>query len=149
MWPMKPRKTALLLVLWVLLGVPCIALSFGALVAAFGSHSFFFSLPPLASFFVGAAYGGVCALLSAVPRFFLFYLWVMLSRFLGDIDTSRSRIAIGMTIWALPEAIVVTKLAGGDAFFPTLGTLALAAWLPRALVKALRPGVFQAPAALT
>jgi hypothetical protein len=140
---MKPRNTALLLAFWELLGIPCIALTSGALLAAFSSSSFFFSLPPSASFLIGAAYAGIYALLRAVPHFFLLYLWVMLSRFLGDIDTSRARIAIGMTLWALPEAIAFAKLGGGEAFFPTLGTLALAAWLPRALVKALRPGVFQ------
>lgn len=142
---MNPRKTVLLLVFWELLGVPCIALTFGALLAAFGSSSFFFSLPPFASFTIGAAYGGIYALLRAVPHFFMLYVWVMLSRSLGDIDTSRTRIAIGMTLWALPEAIAFAKLGGGSAFFPTLGTLAFAAWLPRSLVKALRPGVFQEP----
>src|SRR5262245_11940634 len=137
-----PPKTIALLVLWVVFEVPCIALTFGV-VLAFGTGGFFFSMPPLGGFTIGVMYGGIYALLRAVPRVFVLYLWVMLSRSLGDIDTSRARIAIGMTLWALPEAIACAKLVGGSAFFPTLGILALAAWLPRVVVKALPPGVFQ------
>jgi len=140
---MQPKKTGFLLVLWVVLEVPCIALTLGVVLAAFGTGGFFFSMPPLGSFMIGVMYGGIYALLRAVPHYFTLYLWVMLSRGLGDIDTSRTRIAIGMVVWALPEAIAFAKLVGGSAFFPTLGILALGAWLPRAVVKALRPGVFQ------
>jgi len=142
---MKPTSTVRLLILWELCEVPCIALAAGSVLAVFGSSGSFFSLPPSASFVIGAGYGGIYALLRSVPHFFALYLWVMLSRFFGDVDVTRTRLAIAMTVWALPEAIIFAELGGGDAFFPVLFVLALGAWLPRALVPPLRPGVFQEP----
>jgi hypothetical protein len=140
---MSRRGTVRLLALWALLSVPCIAVTAGCLLAGLGKSGFFFDLPPEAKFIVGAWQGGVYALLRCLPHFLALYLWVALSRFFGDIDISRARILVGMAIWALPEAIVFTKLAGPEAFLATWLALALGCWLPRALVKALRPGVFQ------
>ena len=67
--------------------------------------------------------GGIYALVRSLPNLLALYLWVKLSRFFGDIDVSRARILIGMAIWALPEAIIVTKLIGFDGFFPVWLTI--------------------------
>jgi hypothetical protein len=134
--------TARLILLWNSLAVPCVALSSGAVLAVLGENSWLY-FSPAQSFVLGAVYGAAYALIRFLPNLVVLYLWVSVSRFFGDIDVSRTRLLIGMALWALPEAIVLTKLGGSELFFPAWLTIVVSSWLPRAFVPALRPGVFQ------
>jgi hypothetical protein len=143
-----PTDTRLLFT-WIAASVPSTAL-----VAAVGAAAYDLIWPPSGGFFsidfgpggsalIGGLYGGGYALLLAAPHFVSLWVWVSLARFLGDTDTSRFRVGVGMLFWSLPQAIVVAKLGTPELFVVAWWTVALGLWLPRAVIHSLAPGAFQ------
>lgn len=137
-----------LLWFWTLASIPATGIASGVAHvlhdALLDSPGGFLSLPLGEGmlFLIGGATGLAWGAGLSIPHLFLLRLWVGVSRFFGDTDVTLGRIFIGMSLWALPQAVAVGVVAGGAGFLAAWLVVTAGLWLPRAVVRRLRPGVF-------
>jgi len=135
------------LVLWLVLFVPSTGLAAGLVSVSYElvmqpSGFFGVGLGAGISWGIGFVYGACWALVLTLPYAFTLWLWVKLSRFFGDTDTTRLRIALGMLVWSLPQAFLVGIAMGVEPFLLTWVSVAVGLALPRLLARSLAPGAF-------
>jgi hypothetical protein len=94
------------------------------------------------AFVIGAIYGSGWALILFLPYAFGLWLWLKAAAFFGDTETTRLRIAVGMLVWSLPQAVLVGISVGAQPFLWAWLVVWLGLALPRLLLPSLRPGAF-------